>query len=174
MTTDEPINTDVPTTTELTTTQPTAVEPTAVEPTATQLTATQPTAADLSGSWVLRTITEETTHQPFLGLELTFELTVSETSSGVVATGEKVAERLPGAGLRTYAPAARTSIALTGTFVEDDGLRIRFTEEGAVRPSSGEMLLRQVAESRFEGRFSSEAGGAAGRVVLERAQAASR
>jgi serine/threonine-protein kinase len=118
---------------------------------------------DVGGRWELTNEVESTNHPAFEGLKVGYRLRLRQDGARITGTGEKVSEN----GVLIL-PSQRTPITVTGT-VEGSQVVLRFTEQGAERPSGGVFRWRLSPDgSSLEGRFSSDAAASQGTSVASR------
>ncbi|HVR69963.1 MAG TPA: hypothetical protein VMT87_03885, partial [Vicinamibacteria bacterium] len=111
----------------------------------------------LGGRWQVLHEVESTSHGPFEGLRLDYEVTLFQEGDRVYGQGRKVAENG-----QALPPEQRTPIDVAGG-IEDGEVVLHFTEIGATRTSRGTIRWSLDPEaSDLQGRFASDAADTSG------------
>ena len=119
--------------------------------------------SDVSGAWMLTNRIESATNATFKNLALGFELRLKQDGNRVTGTGTKVTENG-----KALAAGRKTPITVEGT-LDGHQLKLKFTERGAQRASSGQLSLELTDDGTLRGSFTSDAANARGSSVAQRA-----
>ena len=124
---------------------------------------------DLSGTWYMQTITEKTSHDPFKGLAIRYELFLTQDEKGITANGNKISEVFRG-NVHEHSGKAKTPIRLTGSLSTDEfgqtSIKLSGEEDGLQRQAIAiSFQLRMLNSSRISGTWSSNAANSKGTTV---------
>jgi cytoskeleton protein RodZ len=117
---------------------------------------------NVSGSWNLATQIESSSHSPYAGLKLGYEMKLEQDGDRVTGVGRKVTENGSEIG-----PRAQTPLTVSGT-IAGDRLTLTFVEQGTQRDTQGKFVLLVDEAGTLRGRFSSDAAQSSGRVEAHR------
>jgi len=119
--------------------------------------------ADLSGWWELTNRIQSSKYTDFVGLRLGYQIKLEQDGNRITGRGRKSTE-----DGRSISGSARSPIQVTGT-IDGDTIRLKFTEEGARRTSSGGFDLNLSADrTALRGIFWSNVAGTKGNTLARR------
>ena len=119
-------------------------------------------AADLTGAWTVATQIESSSLARYEGLQLGYEMRLTQRGDRVTGVGRKVTENGAGIGRR-----AQTAVTVTGS-IRGDRLLLNFVEKGTRRSTQGRFELLIDQSGTLRGSFSSTAARSSGRVEAHR------
>jgi len=127
---------------------------------------------DVSGLWIFRTDTQESTHDEYKGLSVYFEAVLQQNDLGIIGTGEKIAEKATEGHRYDYERINRVRIEISGSvknnLFKNDQVIIHWVEHGRKRDTSSYLDLHVVDKNIMEGSFLSTAADSVGVVYCHR------
>jgi hypothetical protein len=117
---------------------------------------------DISGNWNLTYTIEQTSFNPYKGLQLGYTLFIEQNGKSLKGTGSKTLENN-----QVLATSARTPIEVSGTF-DGKNIQLTLTEKGKMRESHGIIKLKITDNKKiFEGTFTTDAANSSGKCLME-------
>ena len=115
---------------------------------------------------MLCTTHERTSVARFRGMELCYDVTLTQNGGRISASGRKSTETV-GGNTETLSGSRATPITIQGTISNDLEMDLRFSEQGANRNTTGTLdLSANDGLGGYAGRFTSTAANASGRAQL--------
>ncbi len=119
-------------------------------------------APDLTGKWTVVNTVQTTAYGSFANLQIGFTVAINQTGRTFTATGRKISENG-----RVLPAASRTPIQLKGV-INGDSVEATFSEQGAMRNTSGRIVWKLDRTGGLRGTFASSAARSSGQSAATR------
>lgn len=134
----------------------------AKEPVKSDDSATPVAGNDLTGRWNVVNTVQKTSFRTFEHLKIGFDLSISQNGNSFTGTGKKVSENG-----RSLPAASRTPIQVKGV-INGDRVEATFSEDGAVRKTSGRFVWQIDGKGGLNGTFVSSAAQSSGKSAARK------
>ena len=134
----------------------------AKEPVKTNDSTTPVAGNDLTGRWNVVNTVQKTSFRTFEHLKIGFDLSISQNGNSFTGTGKKVSENG-----RSLPAASRTPIQVKGV-INGDRVEATFSEDGALRKTSGRFVWQIDRKGGLNGTFVSSAAQSSGKSAARK------
>lgn len=130
------------------------------------------TLHNLTGEWLVKTVTKTTAYNPYQDLEVNFKFHLLQKGQEIIGSGEKVSETSPTREAHKYPPDKRILSNINGYYQRNifgtDKVFLNIIEEGRIRQSRSTYILIVKNKNLLLGTFTSTAADCIGQITLMR------